>query len=78
MDYYSDINLEIIDNVRKKIIDGAVIIYPTETVWALGCNASNSKSVSKIFQIKKRDKNKPLICLLSHFNQLKHLSLIHI
>ena len=72
MDYYSDINLEIIDNVREKIIDGAVIIYPTETVWALGCNASNSKSVSKIFQIKKRDKNKPLICLLSHFNQLKH------
>ena len=44
MDYYSDINLEIIDNVREKIIDGAVIIYPTETVWALGCNASNSKS----------------------------------
>ena len=53
MDYYSDINVEIIDNVREKIIDGAVIIYPTETVWALGCNASNSKSVSKIFQIKK-------------------------
>ena len=64
MDYYSDINPEIIDHVREKIIDGAVFIYPTETVWALGCNALNSKSVSNIFQIKNRDENKPLICLL--------------
>ena len=45
MDYYSDINPEIIDHVRVKIINGAAFIYPTETVWALGCNALNSKSV---------------------------------
>ena len=72
MDYYSDINPEIIDHVRGEIINGAAFIYPTETVWALGCNALNSKSVSNIFQIKNRDANKPLICLLSHFDELKH------
>ena len=72
MDYYSDINPEIIEDVREKIINGAIIIYPTETIWALGCNALNLKSVSNIFQIKKRDQNKPLICLLSHYDHLKH------
>jgi L-threonylcarbamoyladenylate synthase len=44
----------------KKIKDGSLFIYPTDTIYGLGCNALNKKSVEKIKNIKLRDKNKPL------------------
>ncbi len=72
MNYYTDINDEVIKNVLYSIKNGAVFIYPTETVWALGCNAFISNSVTRIFQIKNRDHNKPLICLLSHYDSIKN------
>lgn len=43
---------------------GGVIAFPTDTVYGLGANALNKKAVLRIYQIKKRDKNKPLIILL--------------
>lgn len=49
---------------EKKIIDliksGAIFIYPTDTIYGLGCNALLPKSIQKIKQIKSRDKDKPL------------------
>ena len=47
---------EIIDFIRK----GKIFIYPTDTIYGLGCDALNEKSVEKIKEIKKRDKDKPL------------------
>ena len=32
---------------------GGIIIYPSDTIWAIGCDATNSKAISKIFKIKK-------------------------
>jgi tRNA threonylcarbamoyl adenosine modification protein (Sua5/YciO/YrdC/YwlC family) len=51
--------------------DGGVIIYPTDTVYGLGCGLSNKKGIEKIYEIKKRDKKKPLSFICS---DLKHIS----
>lgn len=44
--------------------DGAVIAYPTETCYGLGCDATNQEAVNKIFNIKKRQKDKPLLVVM--------------
>ena len=43
---------------------GGVILYPTDTVWGLGCDARNSKAVQRIFEIKQRSEAKALITLV--------------
>jgi L-threonylcarbamoyladenylate synthase len=49
---------------------GGVILYPTDTVWGVGCDATNEEAVSKIFKIKKRSEAKSLIVLVGNENQL--------
>jgi L-threonylcarbamoyladenylate synthase len=49
---------------------GGVILYPTDTVWGLGCDATKSKAVDKIFRIKKRPEKKSLILLLDQYEKL--------
>jgi L-threonylcarbamoyladenylate synthase len=44
---------------------GGVILYPTDTVWGLGCDATNAEAVQKIYTIKQRPESKALIVLLS-------------
>lgn len=50
---------------------GKTILYPTDTVWGLGCDASNKEAVSKIYQLKNREESKSLIVLVSSINMLK-------
>jgi L-threonylcarbamoyladenylate synthase len=44
---------------------GGLILYPTDTVWGIGCDATNKAAVEKIYTLKKRDRAKGLIILLS-------------
>ena len=46
--------------ILKSVKEGKIFIYPTDTIYGLGCDAENKKSVEKIKQIKQRDINKPL------------------
>ncbi len=48
----------------KVLREGGVILYPTDTVWGLGCDATNSDAVRRIYDIKRRDDRKALICLV--------------
>ena len=43
---------------------GGVILYPTDTVWGIGCDATNAEAVKRVYEIKKRDDSKALICLV--------------
>ncbi len=43
---------------------GGVILYPTDTVWGIGCDATNAEAVSRVYAIKHRDDSKALICLV--------------
>lgn len=45
--------------------EGGTILYPTDTVWGIGCDATNEKAVEKIFTIKKRNEEKSMIILLA-------------
>ena len=54
--------------------DGGVILYPTDTIWGLGCDATNEKAIAKIFRIKKRTESKALISLVSDKKQLKGIT----
>lgn len=44
--------------------NGGVILYPTDTVWGIGCDATNADAVAKVYKIKQRDDSKALICLV--------------
>ena len=43
---------------------GGIILYPTDTIWGIGCDASNSDAVKKVYEIKKRREAKSLIALV--------------
>jgi len=62
---------EDIRNSLKALKAGGVILYPTDTVWGLGCDATNSQAVEKVFSIKFRTENKSLIILVDGIPMLE-------
>jgi len=59
-----------IRNALKILRAGGVILYPTDTIWGLGCDATNAEAVSKIYDIKQRASNKSLIVLVNSADML--------
>ena len=55
---------EDIKNAVKVLREGGVILYPTDTVWGIGCDATNAEAVKRVYAIKQRDDSKALICLV--------------
>ncbi len=58
-------------NTIEILENEGTILYPTDTVWGLGCDATNTDAVKKIYQLKQRDDSKALICLVSDIDMLK-------
>ena len=54
-----------INQALQVLKNGGLILYPTDTVWGIGCDATNAEAVEKVFQLKERKDNKALICLVS-------------
>lgn len=46
--------------------DGGIILYPTDTIWGIGCDATNVKAVDKIYKIKKREDSKSMLVLMEN------------
>ncbi|WP_396183077.1 L-threonylcarbamoyladenylate synthase [Flavobacterium sp.] len=59
-----DINTEI-HNALEVIQNGGIILYPTDTVWGIGCDATNPEAVKKIYALKKREESKSMIVLMN-------------
>lgn len=55
---------EAVDQALQVLKNGGVILYPTDTVWGLGCDATNAEAVAKIFAIKQRPEAKSVVCLV--------------
>lgn len=60
-----------VDKCCELLSQGKVIIYPTDTIWGIGCDATNPKAVDKIFKIKERSKGKGLIVLVDSIEMLQ-------
>ena len=62
--------MALIDDEIKKACDvmakGGVILYPTDTIWGIGCDATNDEAVKKVFEIKQRADSKALIVLVDN------------
>lgn len=60
-----------IKNAVETMRKGGVILYPTDTVWGIGCDATNAEAVARVFEIKKRSDSKALICLVDSDGRLQ-------
>ena len=55
----------------KVVQEGGIILYPTDTIWGIGCDAANTDAVKRIFALKQRDEAKSMIILLDTDNKLQ-------
>ena len=56
----------------KILNEGGIILYPTDTIWGIGCDATNAEAVSKIYALKKRAEDKSMIILLANEKDIQH------
>ena len=63
-----------IKEVVKTLKDGGVVIFPTDTVYGIGCNPFKKKSVDKIYKIKNRSKSKPFPVLVHSMQEAKQIA----
>ena len=61
---------EDIKNAVECMRKGGIILYPTDTVWGIGCDATNAEAVAKVYQIKHREDSKALICLVDSADRM--------
>jgi len=54
-----------VENALQVLRNGGVILYPTDTIWGIGCDATNEEAVRKIYSIKQREDSKSLIILVA-------------
>lgn len=71
------ISKEEMDFIAGEFLSGKVVVYPTDTVYGLGCIATNKKAIDKIKLIKKRDKEKPFLFLVKSFCMAKKYAKIN-
>lgn len=55
----------------KVMRQGGVILYPTDTVWGIGCDATNAEAVKRIYEIKHREDSKSMLCLVDSDNRIQ-------
>lgn len=60
-----------IEKTLKVLKAGKTILYPTDTVWGIGCDATNEKAIQSIFQLKQREESKTMIVLVNSIDMLK-------
>lgn len=61
-----------ISNAVQVLTDGGLLLYPTDTVWGIGCDATNVEAVNKLFKLKNRNDRKALICLAADARMLSN------
>lgn len=52
--------------------NGGIILYPTDTIWGIGCDATNEVAIRKIYLLKKREEKKSMIILLAQIDEIKN------
>jgi L-threonylcarbamoyladenylate synthase len=60
-----------VNKALKVVQDGGIILYPTDTIWGIGCDATNTEAVQKVFALKQRAESKSMIILVDTDNKLQ-------
>lgn len=60
-----------LENALKTLQEGGLILYPTDTVWGIGCDACNPEAVAKIYELKRREDSKSMIIMLDNAVKLQ-------
>ena len=66
-----------IKNAVETMRKGGVILYPTDTVWGIGCDAANAEAVKRVYEIKQREDSKALICLVDSEHACSVISVMY-
>jgi len=61
------------DHIVEILKSGGTLLYPTDTIWGIGCDATNVDAIKKIFEIKKRDASKSMIVLVESEQRLQNI-----
>jgi L-threonylcarbamoyladenylate synthase len=61
---------KVLDQAVATLEKGGVILYPADTIWGIGCDATNPEAIARVYSIKGRSYNKPLIVLVPDLEQL--------
>ena len=61
------------EKIIETLKSGGTLLYPTDTIWGIGCDATNVEAINKIFEIKKRDQNKSMSILVDSAKRLQDL-----
>ena len=75
-DWKENINAEELENVIKVIIDGGVVIFPTDTVYGVAANSLDETAIKKLFDLKERNDNKPICVLTSSVDKIKKIAYV--
>ncbi|MBC2839959.1 L-threonylcarbamoyladenylate synthase [Robiginitalea sp. SC105] len=62
---------EILDRCLETLESGGLLLYPTDTVWGIGCDATNPEAVARVYALKQRPDSKALICLVGSERMLE-------
>lgn len=62
---------EDIEKALKVLRDGGIILYPTDTIWGIGCDACNPKAVEKVYKLKQRAESKSMLVLVDSIGMLE-------
>ncbi|WP_185864604.1 L-threonylcarbamoyladenylate synthase [Blattabacterium cuenoti] len=68
MSFYKEVEISV-----EKLKNGKILLYPTDTIWGLGCDAFNINAIKKIYKIKNRKIYKPMILLVENIDRLYSL-----
>ncbi len=62
---------EIVLDCIQTLKRGGIILYPTDTVWGIGCDATNADAIDRLYALKQRAESKAMICLVNDFKMLQ-------
>lgn len=62
---------ELIQQASEVLTNGGTILYPTDTIWGIGCDATNESAIRKVYQLKKREEKKSMIILIASIEEIE-------
>lgn len=75
LDFTKQIDYDKLQKVSQSLVDGNLVVFPTDTVYGIGCNPFLESSILKLFQAKNRPLSKPINILISNLKMLNSLTL---